>query len=116
MIQSGSLMRKWAFFSSPMAKMPRRWTNSPKRMLWIPLFTFPLFAETMLSPVAISDTPGDESAFHDALLKVLTLNSQFAPAYIQLAKLSLREGDAKTAVALSRKAEQLEPWRAGYPC
>ena len=73
-----------------------------------------LFAKTMLSPIAISDTPADESAFHDALLKILTLNSQFAPAYIQLAKLSLRQGDPKTAVALSRKAEQLEPWRAGY--
>lgn len=79
-----------------------------------PTLYLSLFAKTMLSPMAISDTPADESAFHDALLKILTLNSQFAPAYVQLARLSLREGDPKAAVALSRRAEQLEPWRAGY--
>src|ERR1700722_2611494 len=54
-----------------------------------------LFAKTMLSPISISDTGADESAFHDALLKILTLNAQFARAYIQLARLCLRECDPK---------------------
>ncbi len=73
-----------------------------------------LFAKTMLSPISLSDLPADQSALHDALLKILALNPQFAPACIQLAQLSLRQGDPKTAFGLSRTAEQLEPWRAGY--
>jgi Tfp pilus assembly protein PilF len=73
-----------------------------------------LFAKTMLSTKPLSDVPADQNALHDDLLKILALNPQFAPAYIQLAELSLRQGDPKTAFGLSRKAEQLEPWRAGY--
>lgn len=68
----------------------------------------------MLSPVANSDAPADETSFHDAMLKVLELDPQFAPAYIQLARLDLRQGNLQHALALSRKAEQLEPSRAGY--
>lgn len=73
-----------------------------------------LFAKTMMSPIATSNDPADENSFHDALLQVLAVNAQFAPAYVQLAKLALRRDDPKTAFALSRKAEQLEPTRAGY--
>ncbi|HLV85498.1 MAG TPA: hypothetical protein VKV39_00885 [Candidatus Sulfotelmatobacter sp.] len=73
-----------------------------------------LFAKTMMSPIATSSDPTDENSLHDALMKVVTLNPQFAPAYIQLAKLALRRGDPQTAFAVSRKAEQLEPTRAGY--
>lgn len=73
-----------------------------------------LFAKTMMSPMATSNDPADQSSLYDALNKVLALNVQFAPAYIQLAKLALRRDDPKTALAVSRRAEQLEPTRAGY--
>lgn len=79
-----------------------------------PTLALSLFAKTVLSPIATSDVPADQSAFHDALLKVLALNPQFAPAYVQLARLSVRKNDLITALALSRKAEQLEPALAGY--
>ncbi len=73
-----------------------------------------LFAKTMLSPIANSSVPTSEDAFHTALLQVAALNGQFAPAYVQLARLAVRENDLPTALGLSRKAEELEPWRAGY--
>ncbi len=72
------------------------------------------FAKTMLSPIATSTVPADEEAFHAALLQVISLDRQFAPAYIQLARLAIRQNDLASALALSRKAEELEPWRAGY--
>jgi Tfp pilus assembly protein PilF len=73
-----------------------------------------LFFKTMLSPVARSDAPADQSSFRGALLKTLDLNSEFAPAYVQLARLAVRQGNLSNALALARKAEQLEPSRAGY--
>lgn len=73
-----------------------------------------LFARTMLSRLANSDDPADETSFHDAMSKVLALNPRFAQAYIQLARLYLRQNDLKSALAVARKAEQLEPDRAGY--
>lgn len=73
-----------------------------------------LFTKTMLSPIATSSVPADEEAFHAALLQVATLNGQFAPAYVQLARRAARENDLPTALGLSRRAEELEPWRAGY--
>jgi len=73
-----------------------------------------LFFKTMLSPIATSDTPADQNAFYAALLQVLRLNLQFAPAYVQLARLDVREGKLADALGVSRKAEQLEPSRAGY--
>jgi Tfp pilus assembly protein PilF len=73
-----------------------------------------LFARTMMLPISTSTDPGAEALFHDALAKVLQLNPQFAPAYVQLAKLALRRNDPQTALAVARKAEQLEPTRAGY--
>jgi Tfp pilus assembly protein PilF len=73
-----------------------------------------LFAKTMMSPTANSNDPADENSFHDGLIKVLDLNPQFAPAYIQLAKLDMRRGDPQSGLAVSRRAEQLEPTRAGY--
>jgi len=73
-----------------------------------------LFYRTMLSPLGRSNMPADREAFRDALMKVLDVNSQFAPAYIQYAFLELRKGDPERALGLSRRAEQLEPARAGY--
>jgi tetratricopeptide (TPR) repeat protein len=73
-----------------------------------------LFAKTMLSPIAASNAPADETAFGNALLKVVSLNPQFAPAFVQLARLAVRQNDLQTAFALNRRAEELEPTRAEY--
>lgn len=73
-----------------------------------------LFYKTMLSPLPTSNTVPDMNAFGTALGKVLQVNPNFAPAYVQLARLALRENDLASALALSRKAEELEPSRAGY--
>jgi Tfp pilus assembly protein PilF len=73
-----------------------------------------LFALTMLSSSARSDDPTAQSSLRDALLKTLDLNPQFAPAYVQLARLYVRQGNLEKAFAVSRRAEQLEPARAGY--
>ncbi len=73
-----------------------------------------LFARTMMSPIATSDAPSDQDAFHEALMKVLSMNPQFAQAYVQLAILALRQNDPQTPFGLSRKAEQLDPSLAGY--
>ena len=79
-----------------------------------PNLSLSLFAKTMMSSLAKSSDPTDENAFHDAMINVLKLNPQFAPAYVQLAKLDVRRDDLQSALAVSRKAEQLEPMRAGY--
>src|SRR2546426_3082147 len=73
-----------------------------------------LYFMTMLSPVAQSDAPADQDSLNIALLRVIKVNSQFAPPYVQLARLLARQGNPKAALELSRKAEQLEPSRAGY--
>ena len=72
------------------------------------------FAKTMMSPIAASNVPADRVALEAALLKVLSSNPQFAPAYVQLARLALSRDDYPNAFGLARKAEQLEPTRAGY--
>jgi Tfp pilus assembly protein PilF len=79
-----------------------------------PTLALSLFAKTMLSPIAASNAAADQNALRDTLGKVLTLNPQFGPAYVQLARLWLRKNDLNIAFAVSRKAEQLEPARAGY--
>ncbi|HXB21221.1 MAG TPA: tetratricopeptide repeat protein, partial [Candidatus Solibacter sp.] len=73
-----------------------------------------LFSLTMLSPQARSNVPADQAAFRDSLMKVLDLNPDFAPAFVQLARLYLRQGDLTHAYGVTRKAESLEPARAGY--
>lgn len=73
-----------------------------------------LFAKTMLSPVAVSDSPSDQAEFESALEKVLNLNPQFGPAFVELARLAIRQNDLEKALRLSRRAEQLEPSRAEY--
>ncbi len=73
-----------------------------------------LFDKTMLSPIATSNSVDDMNAFGGALGKVLQLNPSFAPAYVQLARLALRENDVPSALMVARKAEELEPSRAGY--
>ena len=73
-----------------------------------------LFAKTMLSRVARADSPADVAAFRAQLMKVLDLNPQSAPAFVELAKLDAATGDLTHALAEARTAEKLEPWRAGY--
>src|SRR5579864_6098283 len=72
------------------------------------------YYHAMLSSGAHPDATAEQAAFHDAMLKVLDINPQFAPAYVQLARLDLRQGKVEQALGLSRKAEELEPSRAGY--
>jgi tetratricopeptide (TPR) repeat protein len=79
-----------------------------------PTLWLSLFAKTMMSPLVTSNAPADQDALHDALTKVVSLNGDFAPAYVQLARLAWRRNDPQLAYQLSRKAEQLEPTRAGY--
>lgn len=71
-----------------------------------------LFAKTMvqklLSPSA------DVQPIYDQLNQVIDLKPDFAPAYVELAKLNISKGDLGVALAISRNAEKLEPFRAGY--
>jgi tetratricopeptide (TPR) repeat protein len=73
-----------------------------------------LYYETMLSQVAHSETPDDQAKFREALLDTLKINPDFAPAYVELAMLDLRQGKNVDALAAAVKAEKLEPTRAGY--
>ncbi len=79
-----------------------------------PTLYLSLFAKTMISPLPASDVPADQTAFRLALLDVLNLNPQFAPAYVELARLAVRQGNLAEALNLSTAAEALEPWRASY--
>ncbi len=65
-----------------------------------------LFAKTMLS------APGPET--RAALDQVISLAPKFAPALIARAQLEFREHNNSAAFADARKAEALEPSRAGY--
>src|SRR5262249_21016817 len=73
-----------------------------------------LFSQAMLSPAVGSDAPADQAELERILQKVLDQNPQFAPALVQLARLYVRQGRLAAAFAVSRKAEGLEPARAGY--
>jgi tetratricopeptide (TPR) repeat protein len=73
-----------------------------------------LFFKTMMSPSAQLETVADAESFHAALAEVLKINPQFAPAYVRLSIMHVRLNDLTSALATSRKAEQLEPSRAGY--
>ena len=72
------------------------------------------FARTMMSPLASSRAVSDVNSFGAALGKVLQINPQFAPAYVQLAKLALLVNDLNSALLIARKAEEIEPSLAGY--
>ena len=73
-----------------------------------------LFAATMLSPEAGASTPAEVVAYRTHLQQVIAINPSFAPAFVELAKLAIREHDYQTAHDDARKAESLEPFRAGY--
>jgi tetratricopeptide (TPR) repeat protein len=73
-----------------------------------------LFSATMMSPAARSDAHDQQVEFENNLVKVLEQDQLFAPALIQLARLYVRQGDLDHAYGVARRAEQLEPARAGY--
>src|SRR5581483_11186892 len=73
-----------------------------------------LFAKTMLAPLPTSPSVPDLNSFGAAMGQVLQLNPRFAPGYVQLALLAVREGDLSSALLMSRKAEEMEPSLAGY--
>jgi len=73
-----------------------------------------LFYGAMLSPLPTSTRASDLNTFGQTVGKVLQLNPQFAPGYVQLARLAARENDLTSALLVARKAEELEPSLAGY--
>jgi tetratricopeptide (TPR) repeat protein len=68
----------------------------------------------MLSPKARSDSKGDQDAHRAALTRIAELAPNFAPVYVELANVEVRQGRLPVALALALKAEQLAPSRAGY--
>jgi Tfp pilus assembly protein PilF len=72
------------------------------------------FAKTMMSLLPHATSPDDRMAYRLALLQTLNVNPQFAPAYVELAKFYVAQGDPNQALRLALKAEKLEPSRAGY--
>lgn len=60
------------------------------------------------------DTAEQREALRAQLLQITQVNPLYAPAYVQLALLDLANGQDAKALESSRKAEQLEPTRAGY--
>ncbi|HET8827255.1 MAG TPA: hypothetical protein VFM77_19085, partial [Terriglobales bacterium] len=73
-----------------------------------------LFAQIMTSPAARSSDLKDQDVTSHGLDTVLNLKPDFAPAYVELAKIAVAKGQMPLALGLSRKAEQLEPFRSGY--
>jgi tetratricopeptide (TPR) repeat protein len=70
------------------------------------------YFEAMMT--AKRQTPEQRDALRSELLQITQINPQFAPPLVQLAMLDLADGLDAKALASSRKAEQLEPSRAGY--
>jgi len=60
------------------------------------------------------ETPEQRETLRTELQQITQINPQFAPAYVQLAMLFIADGQGTKALVASRKAEQLEPTRAGY--
>ena len=60
------------------------------------------------------ETPEQREALRAELDQIPQINPQFAPAYVQLAMLFIADGQGTKALVAARKAEQLEPSRAGY--
>jgi hypothetical protein len=73
-----------------------------------------LYYKTMLSWLRTSAAPADELALRTAMYEVLNANPRYAPGFIELALSTARHGDLQNALTLARKAEVLEPSRAGY--
>jgi tetratricopeptide (TPR) repeat protein len=73
-----------------------------------------LYYKMMLSGLANSAAAPQQMTFRSAMYEVAKLNPRFAPVFIELAFVYLRQGDLLNALVMARKAESLEPTRAGY--
>lgn len=73
-----------------------------------------LFYRTMLSGRPKASSAEDLIKFRGAMYDVLKANPKFAPAFIELSFANVEQGDLTNGLNLSRKAEALEPTRAGY--
>lgn len=73
-----------------------------------------LYFKAMLSPAGRMETPADTEQLRAGLMQVLKINPNFAEVYARLAVLQVRADNLSNALAVSRRAEQLEPTRAGY--
>ncbi|MDQ1405598.1 MAG: hypothetical protein QOG55_1227 [Acidobacteriaceae bacterium] len=60
------------------------------------------------------EIPEQREALRAELEQIKQINPQFAPAYVQMAMLFIADGQGTKALVQARKAEQLEPSRAGY--
>jgi hypothetical protein len=60
------------------------------------------------------ETSEQREALRAELEQIKQINPQFAPAYVQMAMLFIADGQGTKALVQARKAEQLEPSRAGY--
>src|SRR5882724_3093697 len=63
-----------------------------------------LFAKSMLSPLSRATTQADREVFRAELMKVVNINPQFAPAFVELAKWSVAQAEMPKALALARTA------------
>lgn len=73
-----------------------------------------VYFKTMMSAESAGNAAANEEAIRTGLRETIKINPEYAPAYVQLALLYIHDGDLKPALAVSRKAEELEPSRAGY--
>ncbi|HEY6944414.1 MAG TPA: hypothetical protein VI431_04680, partial [Candidatus Acidoferrum sp.] len=73
-----------------------------------------LFYRAMLEGRPQSGAPADQIKFRSVMYEVLKANPRYAPAYVELTLANVRQGDLLNALVMARKAEGLEPARAGY--
>jgi tetratricopeptide (TPR) repeat protein len=73
-----------------------------------------VFAVAMSGKPLRAESPQELRIMEGTLQHVLELSPGFAPAYVELGLVEWRLGSMQKAYEDVRKAEQLEPWRAGY--
>lgn len=72
------------------------------------------FALVMMGKPLAAQTDNELRGTQAALRQITTLAPGFAPPYVELALVEWRLHNMQQAYADARKAETLEPWRAGY--
>jgi len=72
------------------------------------------FYKVMMSPIARSDREEDRMALRSALEQVVIASPAFPAARIQMARLSIREGNLTAALNYALQAQRLAPGHAGY--
>ena len=73
-----------------------------------------VFALAMAGTPLRAMSPQQLQAMQGTLEHVIELSPEFAPAYVEMGLVDWRLGRMTKAYNDVRKAEQLEPWRAGY--